>query len=168
MQVNLISRTLIKLRVHINMNFACKELSATVRHIVLSRMTHPLLGARALQRSMCHGRPLTKPLALYENVNHDRAVDLQWGVHFSQVKKLYEEGKLRIVQFYHAFPTSKRSEEKVTHQGRESKYTYIRGGHIRRFQVVLKCFLCRHVLCLPDIHAHVDTFAAYNKMIQDI
>ena len=67
-------------------------------------------------------------------------------------KSYTRKEELRIVQFYHAFPTSKRSKEKAAHQGRESKYTNIRGGHLRRFQVVLNCLLCRHVLCLPDVH----------------
>ena len=33
------------------------------------------------------------------------------------------------------------------------------------FQAVLG-FLCHHVLCLPDVHVHVDAFAAYNGMVR--
>ena len=33
------------------------------------------------------------------------------------------------------------------------------------FQAVLG-FLCCHVLHLPNVHAHVDTFAEYNIMVQ--
>ena len=42
-----------------------------------------------------------------------------------------------------------------------AQYTCTCGGHVRRFQAVIGFLFC-HVLHLPDVHARMDTFAAYN------
>ena len=57
---------------------------SSVGCIVLSRMTHPLLGGCALQRSHVHNILVmcnSKLQGIYENGNHGRAVDSRYVAH---------------------------------------------------------------------------------------
>ena len=103
----------------------------------------------------------SKLKVLHENDNHSRADDSQYVAHHLAYLSPKQHSMIRLVRIPHIDTkrkplTKARSPNILVHV--VATYDALRA---------VLSFLCCHVLrCLLDVHARIDTFAAYNRMIR--
>ena len=98
---------------------------------------------------------------LYENGNHGRAVDSWYVSTISHLLSPKQHSMIRVVHIPHIGMKRKL----LTKAGSANILVHVVATY-DAFQAVLG-FLCCHVLRLPDVHARVDAFAAYNGMVRE-
>ena len=108
------------------------------------------------------GIEASKLKVLHEKDNHGRAGDSRYVAHHLASLLPKQHSMIRVVCIPHIGTKRK----PLTKAGSPNILLHVVASKYDDFQAVLG-FLCRHVLgCLLNVHARVDTFAAYKGMIR--
>ena len=127
-------------------------------------MTHPLLGGCTLQRSWPHSR-YTGNMQFEASKVYTKTAIMAKQTSLSMWPTISHllSPKQRSILFMR-IPHIDTKRKPLTEAGSPNILVHV-VAMCNAFQAVLG-FLCCHVLRLPDIHTHVDAFAAYNRMVQ--
>ena len=90
---------------------------------------------------------------LHENGNHGRAIDY-WYASMVHHLTTFITGTVMWI------PHIDMKRKLLINTGSQNRH----GGHVNIYQAVVG-FLCPYVLCLPNIHAHVDAAPCINGMV---